>query len=208
MVFSEDSLKTNQAPFTTNTTERHSRGTSPIAWPSDDQPSNPTLTSPPTQSRRVITAFRLKGFKAIQARQSTSAEPLDFASVMKGKPPVWRPFVSPKTDSNLIKRGQRTPGTEQPVAKCSRFDAAENCTYSERILSNIRILVRGLQSYSLHFQAFTVHQMEQDLNLDAAHSEKSLRRIQNNLLDECRTRLVDLEWREFPSFKDLDWNVT
>jgi hypothetical protein len=37
--------------------------------------------------------------------------------------------------------------------------------------------------------------MEEELNLDADHSLKELRRIQKQLLDICRSRLVELiDW--------------
>ncbi len=140
-----------------------------------------------------------------QPRANTTStdqrRPQDLPSVMRGKPPVWKAF------SNPVKRGPRTPSTE-PVIKCSRNDAAENFTY-DRILSNIRILIQRLQFYSLHYQAASVRQLEGEFRLDAAHSEQALYCIQKDLLEECRARLVEVEvdWKELPLFKNMDWSV-
>jgi hypothetical protein len=131
--------------------------------------------------------------------------------VVTGKPPVWRPFVSPspKTDSGpsiVPKRSPRSYSTE-PVAKCSRVEQVSTTETYDRILSSIRILVRGLHSDVLHYQTKSVQQHEEELNLDGEHTVPPLRRIQNNLLEYCRTRLVRVNWEEYPLFKDLDWSV-
>ncbi len=69
------------------------------------------------------------------------------------------PYVTPLIPSQTtIKRGPRTPSTEL-VLKSSRLDTAEDGEY-ESIQSNIRILICGLQCYSLHYQEFTVQDLE------------------------------------------------
>ncbi len=79
----------------------------------------------------------------------------------------------------------------------------------DNILNNIRLLIRGLHFNSLENYAYSIHQMEEELNLDADHSLEELGRIQKLLLDICRSRLVELiDWEEYPIFRDVDWSVT
>ncbi len=45
--------------------------------------------------------------------------------------------------------------------------------------------------------------------MDADHSVEELRSIQKQVLEICRSRLVELiDWEEYPIFRDVDWSVT
>ncbi len=96
--------------------------------------SNKLCHSLEAENKRLKDQLKSQSTPALEPTTNFARRPrLQDGSEIRGKPPIWRPYVNPlKTDfavrdKTTTKRGPRAQSTE-PVIKCSRIDAADQRT--------------------------------------------------------------------------------